>query len=178
MRGDGRAVRRDALWWGLAVAGLVVWWAVIIGAPRLCAAKGGPAYAGAIGYLALGRVCHQDPSRCLWVAGAPLGVCARCAGIWGGVTLGVLLLPVVRGMSNRRIPHPRYLGLAAALVIADAGSEWLGLRGAIAWVRVATGGMLGLAAAWYVMPAILLALDERRRKGTGSCKQETRAVTT
>jgi uncharacterized membrane protein len=173
----GRVRRSDLVCWALVLGALVAWWAMVIGAPRACAGGGRLAQAGAVCYLLLSRVCHQEPSRCLWVGGAPLGLCARCTGIWGGATLGVLLLPLAAGMGNRRIPHRRYLLAAAALVALDVGSEWLGLREPIPWLRVATGGMLGLAAACYVMPAILLAADEKRKERV-PCNQPTRAVTT
>ena len=50
--------------------------------------------ARAVGHL----VCHQMPERSLWIAGAPLPVCARCTGIYGGVLAALLL----RGMLRQR----------------------------------------------------------------------------
>ena len=38
-------------------------------------------------YHLLGSICHQEYSRCFWIAGAPLGICARCSGIYIGMFL-------------------------------------------------------------------------------------------
>jgi hypothetical protein len=92
--------------------------------------------------------------------------------------LGVLLLPLVCGFGNRRLPHPRYLWIVAAAVALDAASERVGLRGSIAWLRVTTGGVLGLTAACYVMPAMRLAVDHIRSKEGATCNQQARAATT
>jgi len=38
-------------------------------------------------YHLLGSICHQEYSRCFWIAGAPVGICARCSGIYIGTFL-------------------------------------------------------------------------------------------
>jgi len=93
-------------------------------------------------YLAFSFVCHQQPERSLWLAGLPLAVCARCAGIYLGGLVGLLLK-----LPSRRTP----LLVAFALMTLDWASEAVGLRGASLPVRLLTGGLAGLAAA----PAVL-----------------------
>ena len=65
----------------------------------LCLATFGPALAGAAGLdlhsiealvsRACSPFCHQAPSRTFWIAGHALPLCARCSGMWIGITLGV-----------------------------------------------------------------------------------------
>lgn len=36
-------------------------------------------------------VCHRMPSRSFWLLGVPMGLCARCTGIYAGLALVLLL---------------------------------------------------------------------------------------
>jgi uncharacterized membrane protein len=56
-------------------------------------------------------VCHRMPSRSFWLAGVPMGLCARCTGIYAGLAL-VLLLALGRG---RHFTFP--FKAAAALIL-------------------------------------------------------------
>jgi len=38
-------------------------------------------------YHLLSGICHQAYSRSFWVAGVPIGICARCSGIYIGLFL-------------------------------------------------------------------------------------------
>ena len=95
-------------------------------------------------------VCHQHADRCLTIAGATMPVCARCAGIYFGGFAALLLRVPDRPLSARR-----WLIAAAALMALDWASEAAGLRPAWAPLRVATGLLLGLAAA----PSIVAGAD-------------------
>src|ERR1019366_3025402 len=62
-------------------------------------------------------VCHQIPERCLSIAGAPMPVCARCAGIYFGA-----LAALVSRAGWRR----NGLLAACAIVAVDVASEVAG----------------------------------------------------
>ena len=99
-------------------------------------------------------VCHQLPERSLWIAGAPLPVCARCTGIYAGALLALL----------SRWKWRRSWMLAALLLVAlDWSSEAMGLRPAWAPLRVLTGAMLGWAAAPAVWEGVRDTLGEAAR---------------
>ena len=106
-------------------------------------------------------VCHQIPERCLSIAdlsggvlrldgaGAPMPLCARCAGIYFGA-----LAALVSRAGWRR----NGLLAACAIVAVDVASEAIGLRPAIAVLRVATGFGLG----WFAAPSVSSLLTELR----------------
>jgi uncharacterized membrane protein len=99
--------------------------------------------------IAFRAMCHQIPERCLWIAGAPMPVCARCAGIYLGA-----LAALTRRAKWRR----NGLLAACAMVAIDVASEALGVRPAIAVLRLATG--LGLG--WFAAPSFCKAAAGRR----------------
>src|SRR5205823_10771490 len=71
-------------------------------------------------------VCHQDPDRSFWIAGAPVAVCVRCLGIYLGAALGSAGVPPARAWASR----PRLLAalaITAALNALDVATEWTGL---------------------------------------------------
>lgn len=92
-------------------------------------------------------VCHQLPERCLWIAGTPMPVCARCAGIYFGAFIALLMRP--------RISR-QWMLAAAALLLLDVATESMGLRPAFAASRVATGLFLG----WVLAPPVADAFQE------------------
>src|SRR5688572_14516494 len=69
-------------------------------------------------YLAFHPVCHQLPERALWIAGAPMALCARCAAIAAGAAVAL-----IAGVAPRR----RLFFAALLLAAADVASEWVGL---------------------------------------------------
>jgi uncharacterized membrane protein len=98
-------------------------------------------------------VCHQDPARSFWIAGAPVAVCARCLGIYLGAALGALVA-VRRGVALRIV------AVAVAANALDVAAEWGGLHGNLPATRFGLGLALGaavgaLVAAWAVESAAL-----------------------
>ncbi|MBK6734318.1 MAG: DUF2085 domain-containing protein [bacterium] len=92
-----------------------------LAAPALQAVRGYPAGEGA--YRMLSHICHQYPSRCVWVAGRPSALCARCTAGYLGVAAMALAMPWLR---PRRCA--RRIGLAL-LVVAVAEPWARGLAG-------------------------------------------------
>lgn len=95
-------------------------------------------------------LCHQEPARTLVLAGTPMLVCSRCAGLYLGAALGALLF-----LPARWLRHGRALLLGAALVmvvavaVQDVGhtSPWHPLR-------LASGLLLGWAASGFMFATI------------------------
>jgi uncharacterized membrane protein len=107
---------------------------------------------------AFSGLCHQLPARSLHVGGTPLAVCDRCLGIYTGLLLGVILLPLV---SRRARRLHRNAGLAIAISLVPLAIDWLGpvvggwSNGPVS--RVATGGLFGAVAGLLVTYAVVSA---------------------
>jgi len=99
--------------------------------------------------IAFHAVCHRIPERCLWISGAPMPVCARCAGIYFGA---------LAALTTRARWRRNGLLAACAMVAIDVTSEALGLRPTIAVLRLATGFGLG----WSAAPSFWNAAAGRR----------------
>ena len=96
--------------------------------------------------------CERDPARTLTLLGVPLGVCARCSGIYFGLGLGAALRrPRLSPAATRA-----WVLLAAALMLADVALERYGWHGPAAPLRVLTGLLLaypvGVGLALLVQP--------------------------
>ncbi len=92
-------------------------------------------------------MCHQQPERTLTILGAPMVVCSRCAGLYLGLAIGVVL-PLPR----RLLPHGRALvGAAIALATIDVVTQDLGLHAPFHPVRLATGVLLGWSGCAFMM---------------------------
>ena len=131
-RTDSRGTGRRALRVGL-LALAAAWTALAIAAPL---------WKSPWLYLLFDAVCHQRPERSLWLAGAPMAVCARCLGVYAGAVIGLAaFLPARRNL---------FLG-ALVLMVADLASEALELRPASTAIRCLAGAAAGALAAPFVM---------------------------
>lgn len=90
-------------------------------------------------YTMLAKVCHQQPSRTLWLWGYPLGVCYRCVGAYTGAAL--------YGLACRRfrlkLPWQASLGLAL-VAVADKLVWYVFAVDLPAWLRLGCGILLGV----------------------------------
>jgi uncharacterized membrane protein len=109
---------------------------------------GGAALSAVAVHTFFSPICHQIPERSFHLFGVPLAVCARCIGIYTGATLGAFV------RAPRRFIL-RALGLALALNIMEAATEYVGLHGNWLTVRALLGFALGLSVAALVAQATL-----------------------
>ena len=99
--------------------------------------------------------CHQIPERSPAVGGVPLAVCHRCYGIYWGLPLAALLF---LGLTRWDAFLNRYAGLVLLGALIPTSLDWfLGMVGV--WhntplSRLATGGVLGLIAGYYLARAL------------------------
>ena len=99
--------------------------------------------------------CHQIPERSPVVGGVPLAVCHRCYGIYWGLPLAAL---VFLGLTRWGAFLNRYAGLVLLGALIPTSLDWL--LGALGFwhntplSRLATGGLLGLAAGYYLARAL------------------------
>jgi uncharacterized membrane protein len=104
--------------------------------------------AGAVASFAL--LCHQKPERTLAIAGVPMLVCSRCAGLYLGAALGA-----IAPLSARLLPHGRALVLGAiALAVIDVVTQDAGLHPPWHPSRLATGLLMGWTASAFMMASL------------------------
>ncbi|MBI5512175.1 MAG: DUF2085 domain-containing protein [Deltaproteobacteria bacterium] len=95
-------------------------------------------------------LCHQRPERSLWLRGAPMVVCSRCAGLYLGVALGALL-----PLPSRWLAHGRSLLLWALLVTAlEVLAQDSGLHAPWHPSRMGTGLLLGWVASGFMTASL------------------------
>jgi uncharacterized membrane protein len=82
------------------------------------------------------------------VEGHPTALCVRCVWLYGGLALGHLVFCAWR---PGEVTARRLLLVALGLLLADAGSEFLGLRPAAPVLRAVIGLLVGLACSWFTL---------------------------
>jgi uncharacterized membrane protein len=146
--------------WAAVVFGGLAFVASIVSAP-LALAEGHAFYAEAI-YKGFRFACHQMPERSFHLAGHPLAVCARCAGIYAGFAVAALAYPSVRSVRRVDTPGRAWL-LAATLPLAvDFALGFFGLWENTHLSRFATGALVGAVSVFYVVPSLLDLVRSRR----------------
>lgn len=143
--------------WLLALAATAALLAGVIAPPFLTPAVRVPLVAG------FHVLCHQLPERSFFVDGVQLAACHRCAGIYAGLVLGVLALPLFRRKAGEwgKGAEGAALLVAAAPAALDWGGEVLGLWPGAAASRVATGLWFGAIAGFLLARAVAV----RRERG-------------
>src|SRR3954468_14867369 len=89
-------------------------------------------------YKAFSFTCHHIPERSFYVALHPMAVCARCAGLYAGFSIGTAVYPIVRAALSDGTPGRKWLVAAA---IPSAVDFVLGISGIWAnthWSRFLT----------------------------------------
>ena len=117
-------------------------------------------FAGLMGSL----ICHQLPSRTLYVDGLPLPVCARDTGIYLGILVSTVFILFLGRHSSDKPP-----GLPATIVmcimmlpmLVDGAGSYLGVYETNNTVRLLTGALFGLPIPIFLVPAANFKLTMR-----------------
>jgi uncharacterized membrane protein len=139
--------------WLLACAGVFAFVGLSFAAPLL-EARGHHVSGWAI-YQLFAPLCHQIPERSFYVAGHPLAVCARCAGVYVGYALCLALYPLVRSLQRTDAPRRRWLIIASLPCVLDFLVNFLTPWHNTHASRAVTGAMLGAAAVFYTLPGLV-----------------------
>jgi uncharacterized membrane protein len=132
---------------------VLVWLGLIVAAPLLLEKHyASPAL---LLYQSFSAICHQRPERSFHLSGFPLTVCARCAGIYAGFLLGLLVYPFARRLDDETMPERRWLLLAAAPMLIDVAGDAVGLFASSFASRAITGLIGGAATAFYLFPGLV-----------------------
>lgn len=148
---------KPADYWAAGLTAAALLWAVaLLAAPPAIEYGGLLSTVAALLYEGAGRICHQRPERSFHLAGTPLPVCARCAGLYfagaGGALLGWT------GRRRRTVAPPRAtrgLILTAALpTVLSVAAEAAGLLHSSNTFRMISALPLGAAAGWVFVRAL------------------------
>lgn len=85
-------------------------------------------------------VCHRMPSRSFWLLGVPLGLCARCTGIYLGLMIGLVISFRMQG--RMIIPFCAVVALII-LALLDGGVQHFQLYDSGNIARAMTGFAYG-----------------------------------
>ena len=124
-------------------------------------------------YTTLSHICHQYPTRCLWVVNRPMGLCSRCFSVYASFSLSLLFLPQPQ--------RKRTIALSCLLflpLIVDALLQYCGIRESVNLLRVISGISFGVAASLvyrYVAVSFVFILKAlaKRRKGMSAYEYGT-----
>jgi uncharacterized membrane protein len=153
------SMKKVVLVYGLTAAGTLAWLAGIFLAPYL--RSQGIRWAGLV-YALYSPVCHQLASRSLCAWGYPLGVCARCLGIYLGFGAGVVCYPFVRGFRRVALPGTGLFLLVSAPIVVDAAANFLRIWTTSGGIRLATGFLWGTLLPYYFIPGFAELRLQRR----------------
>jgi len=99
-------------------------------------------------YEILRNICHQLPSRCIWIFGSNMALCSRCFGIF----LGMFLIGIYLGVKGE---NKIYWKSSIALIIPvliDGITQIKGLRQSNNSLRFYTGFLGGVGAGVIIFP--------------------------
>ncbi|NIM57582.1 MAG: DUF2085 domain-containing protein [Candidatus Aminicenantes bacterium] len=143
--------RKILLVYLLILFGIIVWLGIIFLAPYLKSQSSG---LQAFCYGIFSPLCHQNPTRSFIFLGYPLGVCARCLGIYFGFLAGTGLYPFLRKFSNLTLPRARIFILISLPIVIDATGNFLRLWMTPNWPRFTTGFIWGTILPFYFITGL------------------------
>jgi uncharacterized membrane protein len=92
-------------------------------------------------YGFLSGICHQYPTRCLWILNRPMALCSRCFSVYASLTICLLCLPLIRGR--------KFIVLSTLLfipLVVDGLLQFGGIAASDHFRRGLTGVLFGAAA--------------------------------
>jgi uncharacterized membrane protein len=165
-----RAGLARALYAWLVATGCALAFIALIFAAPIFEARGHVGAAWTL-YHAFAPLCHQIAERSFYVAGHPLAVCARCAGIYVGFALSLVLYPLVRDVRRTDAPPRAWLVAVALPTTVDFLINFTGLWHNTHWSRALTGALLGAGAVFFVVPGLV---DLARTTGRGARSRDAK----
>ena len=103
-------------------------------------------------FFTLSRICGQIPSHSFYIAGHQVGLCVHCLAIYSAMFAGGLLFLLSK---KRLLALPWWAFVLLALPLAyDGFSQLFGVRESTWEIRLLTGALFGLGAAWFALPLV------------------------
>ncbi len=110
-------------------------------------------------YGLLKPVCHQWPTRCLWIFGSNTALCARCLGIF----IGLLITGLYFGIKGADRVYWKTAILLNLPALIDGYTQLRGWRVSNNYLRLGTGLMAGVGAGLVLFPLYFLTIARLMR---------------
>ncbi|HEV7921879.1 MAG TPA: DUF2085 domain-containing protein [Thermoanaerobaculia bacterium] len=139
---------RDTKIAGSVFAGIPLF---MLGTSTLCTwliAQGAPRWLR----LAFRVACHGIESRCLWLWGVPMPICARCVALYASFFAGLLAFTVLPAIEERLLRIAAWMAVTPLAI--DGVTQALRLRESTNGLRIATGSIAGFAFGLWILSAI------------------------
>ena len=131
--------------------------------PPLFHALGIHPLAGMLVHACYSPLCHQIPERTLFLFGAPMAVCARCAAIYMAFTAAVSLVVLRPHAAVFRRVSPAFLLLFLAPMLVDVAFDGAGIRSSTLASRLLTGAPAGFILGLFAADGWRRAFEEFHR---------------
>lgn len=105
-------------------------------------------------YFFFSPICHQLPLRSFHLLSEPMAVCSRCAGIYYGFLVALIVYPRVRSLCRRIEQSLKVLIFASLPMIIDVIISRLGIL-SNNYLHALTGVILGSVSFCFILPPIL-----------------------
>ena len=92
-------------------------------------------------YKALSNICHQYPTRSLWIVNRPMGLCSRCFAVYASFSISLIFIPLPQ---NRR--HFVLLCLLFLPLLLDGLLQFYNIKESDNFRRALSGALFGIAA--------------------------------
>ena len=102
--------------------------------------------------LAFRLFCHGIPDRCISIWGVPMPICARCAAIYAGLAVSLIIFFVLPRMSE--LAARVMLMIAVTPLAVDGLTQLARLRQSTNGLRMATGVTAGIAFGLWAITAV------------------------
>jgi len=159
--------------YAFSLSAVALWCSLILLAP-VSKLFGFPSEVSSALYALFSHVCHQFPERTLFLDAEPLGVCARCTGIYFSFFASMILFPFLKGF-ERGIPQRWILVISMVPMAVDVVFSLAGIHASSIETRVLTGILAGTVLPFFVLPLFLEAIQQlKAHHGDSLSAKQTR----
>lgn len=146
--------KKQAVWvWGISLLVVLLWVSLILAAP-ITRYNGAESIADPL-YHFFSYICHQISERSFHFHEHQFAVCSRCFGFYSGFLLGFIAYPFFRSVSSTESFSRIWLFAAMIPIGIDFSLTFFGIWENTHLTRSVTGGILGLACAFFIIPALI-----------------------
>jgi len=117
----------------------------------------------------LGKICHQYPSRCFYLFGSNMGLCARCFSVYSTICIFCFLSVFFDMRASLKSKHIIALSLCIPLLL-DGITQYYGLRESNNFFRLFTGFSAGMGISIIFIPTYIVGAVNVTERIFKNCK--------